>query len=725
MNQHLIIKSADLVISPTRGELDIRSVLHALPQGKGWVFGLFSLEHKDENLRERIAHILQSHLEHLAADLAEDANVVRRFEQALSRVNRDLSRTAKDINVPLERFNAVFGVLSRGQIFLSGLGNLQTLFLHKTAERRYVIYELDAQFASQEQTWDKPFVAVLDGELHASDVFYLATPVGRHMLGMDELQDILVTLPPAGALQRIHQYLPATEHYGAIAFHAMEEDKTGIVRKANPISSLQELDNTQQHTANVLGDQQPDLVNVVKEVASGLGKKLAQPGVRNAKTTAKRILALLIKATSVIASLIAKGYLTISEILRRKFSAKKSSWARQRGLNKTHDQTKPSFGDTARQSFRELTAPRRLALLGFMAAMVIFGGILFIGDGQAEKKKSETSFASAVKTVEDNVLAANASLIYKNTAEAQAALDKAAITLETLPRDTNEHTAETERLAKELANLQAKIRGVTLVDPTQIADLHASEPSATFVTATATSSGIIAVTDSLSTYKLNLSNQAWARIETINGPLARITASAPFGADVIVVDSTQQLGRLNIAGLSLNPITSGTNGMASVDDITTYNDALYALTAASQQIVKMRSRDTNFEAGTAWISVRNTDLSTARALAIDSDIYVLLANGVVKFSSGREQNWHTNNLSPALADPADLWTALESNYLYILDPNEKRVIVLNKQSGDVVAQYVSDKFVNAIGFSIEEAASKITVITTTEALEFTPQHLVK
>ncbi|HRH32218.1 MAG TPA: hypothetical protein PLK06_02745, partial [bacterium] len=218
MSQHLVIKSADLVIPPNRGERDVRTVLHTLPHSKGWVFGLFTLEHKDESERERVAHILRSHLEHLAADLAEDTNVVRRFEQGLSRVNRDLTRAAKDSNLNIDRFDTVIGVLSRGQIFLSGIGKLKAIFLHKTAERRYVIYELDAQFQDGEQnTWDKPLVAVLDGELHPGDIFYLATPISHQILSMNELQDILVTLPPAGALQRIRQYLPTTDHFGGIA----------------------------------------------------------------------------------------------------------------------------------------------------------------------------------------------------------------------------------------------------------------------------------------------------------------------------------------------------------------------------------------------------------------------------------------------------------------------------------------------------------------------------
>lgn len=726
MSQQLTIKSADLVISPNRGELDVRTILHTLPQGKGWVFGLFTFEHKDDFARERIAHILSSHLEHLAADLVEDTNVVRRFEQGLSRVNRDLSRAAKDLSLHIDRFDAVIGVLSHGQIFLSGLGKLKALFLHKTAERRYVIYELDAQFSDgQASTWDKPLLSVLDGELHPGDIFYLATPVSHQILGMNELQDILVTLPPAGALQRIRQYLPTTEHFGGIAFHALEEEKPGVVRKSNPINSLQELENTKERTANVLGDQQPDLVNTVKEMASGLSKQLSSPGVRSFQTTLKRALSLFIKVMSSILGVIAIMFVKVRAALKNRAADHRTSRAMRHGVGRSQASNKSGFTGATKNFITELSTSKKLALLGFMLVMVMFGGILFLRNGESEKIKAETDFAANVKTVEDSIQAADASLIYRNTQEAQQSLEEAATALETLPRDTNEHASEADRLAKKLAVLQAKIRGVTMVEPTQLADLRAIDSSASLLSASGTANGIIAIGDNLAVYRLDALNRSWLKQETVNGPISRVKATTTLGSDVLAVDATQQLARIDLAALTFNPVTSGTNGMASVEDITSYNDTLYALTGASQQVVKMRPQAPNFEGGTAWISAHTTDLTSARGLAIDSNVYVLLANDIVKFTSGREQDWQTATIDPPLAQPTDLWTSFESKYLYILDPAEKRILVIVKDTGAVQAQYVADAFMGAVGFIIEEATSKITVITATEALEFTPAHLIK
>ena len=82
-------------------------------------------------------------------------------------------------------------------------------------------------------------------------------------------------------------------------------------------------------------------------------------------------------------------------------------------------------------------------------------------------------------------------------------------------------------------------------------------------------------------------------------------------------------------------------------------------------------------------------------------------------------------IDPELVSPTDLWTDISSKFLYILDPGSSRVIVYNKATGNLESQYTSPDFKNAIGFSIEETANRIVVVTSNQALGFTAEHLVK
>ena len=87
----------------------------------------------------------------------------------------------------------------------------------------------------------KPFVTVLDGEIHPGDIFYVATRTPSSAIALADLQDVLITLPPQGALQRIRQFLPHDTAYGALCFSASEEEKSGPPKRQIPLRPLRNL----------------------------------------------------------------------------------------------------------------------------------------------------------------------------------------------------------------------------------------------------------------------------------------------------------------------------------------------------------------------------------------------------------------------------------------------------------------------------------------------------
>ena len=215
--------------------MSVNTLLLSLPHGDGGIFGVFSVTSRNADDRERFLHILKSHLEEMRSDIVlDEVNIPRRFEAMLVRLNADLARFSEHHRIPLKHSNIILGVMTNTQVFFSGIGTHHALFLHQTAERRYVVYELDAQLTSQEHTWGKPLVTVLDGELHPGDVFYVATRIPPHALNLGDVQDILVTLPPNGALERIQQFVPITQHFGGVCFHVSDDVSVGPPKKPIP-----------------------------------------------------------------------------------------------------------------------------------------------------------------------------------------------------------------------------------------------------------------------------------------------------------------------------------------------------------------------------------------------------------------------------------------------------------------------------------------------------------
>ncbi len=711
------VKSAELYVPGTTPEhLGMRTVLFPLALGQGYIFGLCDITHRDSETRERFLHTLASHLEILRADIdKDDGNIPRRFEAMLVTMNADIARLAATKNIPLKKANILVGVLTTSQVFFSGIGTNHALFLHRTAERRYVVYELDAQLVSDEATPDKPLVTVLDGELHPGDVFYAARRIPPHALSLGDLQDILVTLPPQGALERIQQFVPPTAQFGGICFHVSDEEPPGPQKKVNPMTSLSHLEETKSRTADLLSEQSPD---VPKKLAVAL---VAIKRIANTIRSSD--------AWRTIDRAIRAAFEKIQERIGTKSAPQARGNARLGGTQ--HRSKLGGFAgklDTLRHAGITAVngASRTTKVIGVSIAILVVIVFMSVSNRQAGQQAAEASVAyqSALTKIDEKRTAAEAAIIYGNTQEAQTLVTDATNLLSTLPQDTTTQKAKAEELHRALQELLGKTRGMETVTAAKVAELPAQFAFPLVGIATS-GSALYGITADAAISRVNEISKALERVDVGQSPAQNIGITTAEGEDVLSVDMDKRLWRTTVATPAVTALTSGIDGMTSIEDICSYNDNLYALSAASGQIVKMRPQGLGFEAGTPWISAKTTDLSQAKALTVDGSVWVLTANnGIVVFKSGRETPWSHATVDPAIVKPLDIWTSLESKYLYILDGSDGRVVVMDKENGGIVAQYVAN-LSGAVGFSVRESENRIILSTSTAVYSYTATHLLK
>lgn len=716
-----VMKAADLV-TPAGIDDDclVDAILLPVDGGRAKIFSLFTITHPNRQIRDAVHRAMRMHLDLTRTSMTGDANIARRFETMLTDLNAALAEVAAESPFPLTRFEAVVGVVTDHQLFTSGLGNHLALFLHKTAERRFVIYELHAQFCTDaESTWDKPFVTVLDGEIHPGDIFYVATRTPASAIALADLQDILITLPPTGALQRIRQFLPHDTAYAALCFSASEEDHSGPPKKTNPIASLTQLGDMKHETADLLGEQGSDITSVIRRGVAFVSGKLAAPGSRGYKAMAKRVARFLVQVLGILLIGIMQLVKTLvgvtMTLLRRIFDASRNREPRRH-----------PFTSSLTNRFSQIkNMPRaHKYIVGGIAGIVLLliVSVTYMGHA-SDRKKAEASFTTTASRVEEKTSAAEASLIYNDTDKARALLTEAAALLETLPADSNSHAARVSELSAALATIQAKIRKITPITTSTVAELGGSDVGlATLVNVGGT---LYAFALDATLSRINELERAIIKQSAGNGAHSGIHTATDEGANILFVDSSKRLGRADTTANTMKPITSGVDGMASAEDIVSYNNALYVLSAVSQQIVKMRAQGDGYEAGTEWISARSSDLTSARAIAIDGTVFVLTPTDIIQYKSGREVTWAHDPVEPALSNPVDLWTSVDSPYLYVLDAGEGRVIVYNKESGDIVTQYTSDTLKNSIGFAVREPDKQILVATANTVFTFTATHLLQ
>lgn len=155
-----------------------------------------------------------------------------------------------------------------------------------------------------------------------------------------------------------------------------------------------------------------------------------------------------------------------------------------------------------------------------------------------------------------------------------------------------------------------------------------------------------------------------------------------------------------------------------IRDITSYGSKIYLLDIANSQIYVHSSTTTGFGKGAKWLK-NDASLADATSLAIDGRIYILKSNGtVLRYLSGNPEPFEISGLNDAMDNPVDIYTDIDSENIYIADPKNNRIIVLNKE-GKLLQQFVSEEFGKAtsVYFQTSRAGNRIVVLSDGKVFE--------
>lgn len=123
--------------------------------------------------------------------------------------------------------------------------------------------------------------------------------------------------------------------------------------------------------------------------------------------------------------------------------------------------------------------------------------------------------------------------------------------------------------------------------------------------------------------------------------------------------------------------------------LSVFAENIYVLSKKQNNIYKLVTQDNqNFQTAPYLAQDISADFSTAVDLSIDGFIYILHLDGKIdRFSGGLPTDFHIKNLDTPLSNPSKIFSSEENNNLYVLDANQKRIVVFNKQ-GSYLAQYL-------------------------------------
>lgn len=702
------IKSARISSVPRDFTGIVQSLLYPLNDDIGHVFALYVIKGRRNALREKVAIILNEHIDRYRQTIDSKVNIPRKFEQMVQALNDTLGEVSEDFQqFSLSDFQAVIGVMTKKQLFITGFGDLSAQYMHLTGRERYTIYDLDEHFRqNEESSWKKAFITVMDGELHPSDVFYLAIPINQRELNQMELQEIVTTLPPKGALKRIEQFVGASEAYAGICFQFHEYKDDSRKKKVNPISSIEQLGQTKEDTAQLLGESKNEFSVTIRNTFKNWMHGLHKPGERNIGAMMKQGLRLVIKIFDYLFIALMKFWRVLGPRMNLVHEKVKKMELRDK-LTKKALKIKDSALGIRKASWK-------VHLVFIVVVILIISSVMSLRtiSDQRQFEEELERFSLIEQTIIEKKDQAEARMIFRDTDSARSLLTEALTLIETLPNIRSEQ-GRADQLRSEIMEISADLQGIIRPDINLLTEVDDALKQIKI-----TNSGLIALSSN-AVYRYNSVNQEMSR--ATNSTLGNLDNLVTLPNANFAIDEQRQLARLQ--GSNLAPVISGTNRLNDVRSLFGYNDSLYVLTASAEQIIRMRAQGDSFEAGTPWIIARNSSLVNAVDMVIDGDVYILLPNKVLQFRSGRELSFDLVAIDPVLHNASRIETSAEMRHIYILEEGN-RIVVIDK-NGNFVRQYIFDDLDDIKDMAIDEDARTGYIVTDDgKVYSFTLGHLL-
>ncbi|MFC1663635.1 hypothetical protein ACFL0A_00695 [Patescibacteria group bacterium] len=165
---------------------------------------------------------------------------------------------------------------------------------------------------------------------------------------------------------------------------------------------------------------------------------------------------------------------------------------------------------------------------------------------------------------------------------------------------------------------------------------------------------------------------------------------------------------------SLTPPSDGFN----FDDLASFKSNIYFLDTESGAVIKYSqptSQDSSLPQD--WLSPQTKKPVQAKAMALDGSVWILnKSSEISRYYSGSFQETLSINLFPFLEKPTKIWTLSSLPYLYVLEPLNERIIILNKQ-GQIFKQFQSQKLDNLLDFAVSENGKTIYLLNDFEVYQ--------
>lgn len=712
-DQILLLKTAIIEENRESGRTTIMAVTLPVENRNGFVFGVAEARSRSV-FAQTVMEIIRDRLTRLAKTIQESASAPRRFEQTLEAINEEIAARAAEMDTfALSELNAIIGLAVDQTVYLSGTGELTAIFLHKLPKGKYQVFNLARGIQTEQVAagWQKVFVVILDGDLNAGDVFCVCNQNPQHELSPEEFHSILATLPPQSAAMKLRQSFPAKTDMALFILRVSGEE--GRPRVSAP-TSLKHLQASREQTKLMLDDQKPSFFRgFIFWIALFLKNRYGWWR--------------LIKALWRLGFGSVKIVLIIFRDLSRWFFwlARRLTSSERKEIFKTAGSSCKNRMNFFHEKIKHIPKTSRYLILAalVMVVIIIFGVISVSRSRQAREERAafEVS-ATRVETLGDAVESA---LIYKDENKARTLLNQATSALNAIITDDPDNQKRLQTIRVELETMTKNLRRINEIEnPEILASAAATAGQPTLSIMTLVEDNLYLLGNNQTIYRLNSSEK---KIETvIQTDFGSATAASVDETVLAWLDDKSVINLLAAPDGTIKAAAAAPDSEKWVD-LYAYADRLYVLSprdGLNSQVYRLSRADTELGPPIPWIKSLNAELSDAVSLAVDGTVFVLRANGkILRFVSGRDVTWTQGTIEPELTSASNIWTSTNSSFIYVLDPVGQRLVVYEKESGNLKVQYHSGNFIGLTDFAVDETNKTIYLLGNGNVYKIEATHL--
>lgn len=708
----------------------------------GRLVGIIEIESPQSKANLQVLEKLSTEIQNLYFKTAEasiksqpnsSSNFETIFEHALHKINQIIFEVSNQLFLSQMSFepkikspgkiNAALALIQNNNLYLSQSGRIFSFLIYQTKSNDYKIINILENAAGQEAKQTSKQVSffsnIINGQIELGNFFVFCTESILDYLSIDKLKKTIAGRSPDEASLSIKNLLDEIESsssFAALIIRPQPEIKeslplqtvqTQISDKIPPIKSMHELLATESKTEKLLT---PSLkLNIRKPFLKILAGLRPKEG-KNFKNITFKILKLLIYYPCLFIGKILYSFFHFlyKSILLIFYFAFRQKEKRKKTTKEILQEVKQPFKKTA-VWFVALPKSSKIFLLLALIFIFLFAQSIFFLNRKYENEAEIEAYNVTVNTIQNKKNEAEASLIYNDEENARKKLLEANDLAEELPRNSKKRKETRENLLNEIQVLLAKLQHIVDIDnPFLIADLINQDPQAM-------TRDIFAVGDDLYTfnpqnnliYKINAENKTVEIIDSTIPAPNHLEIGVQKNKDSILFYHTGknlfEFDLENQTGKTIDIILE--NNEQEFKDIDLYNQRLYFLDIKNNQIWKHLPTLSGYARGAPWLK-ENLDITSASSMAIDGAIYLAKNNGeLLRLASGYKENFEAK-IDPALSSPTKIWTSPDTNYLYVLEPATKRLVVLDK-NGKLKIQYRSSQFDGLKDFVVLEKEKKI------------------